>query len=222
MKILRKLSYIIIIAGVLLILYPKASEWFEDWQQQKLLKEAEQSFEQSAETAQNSADPDLRLKYAKVAQLLAEESALDEQSQLAADKGGSDVNEKAIALIEIDKIDVKLPVLEGATKANMRHAAVHLTETAPLGEIGNAAIAAHRAHTKGRLFNRLNEVKIGDTVSVKTKGQIYNYTVYDISIVEPTDVSVLEGNNKDRILTLITCDPLINPTHRLIVHAKLP
>ncbi|QWU16870.1 sortase A [Paenibacillus sophorae] len=219
---MRKLSYIIIIAGVLLILYPKTSEWLEDWQQQKLLKEAEQSFEQSAEKAQDSVDPDLRLKYAKVTQLLAEESALDEQSQLAEDKGGSDGDEKAIALIEIDKIDVKLPVLEGATKANMRHAAVHLTETAPLGEIGNAAIAAHRAHTKGRLFNRLNEVKIGDTISVKTKGKVYNYTVYDISIVEPTDVSVLEGSNKDRILTLITCDPLINPTHRLIVHAKLP
>nr|WP_025701702.1 class D sortase [Paenibacillus forsythiae] len=219
---MRKLSYIIIIAGILLILYPKGSEWFEDWQQQKLLKEAEQSFEQGAETAGNSIDPDLRLKYAKVTELLAEESAVDEQSRLSADQGSSDVGEKAIALIEIDAIDVKLPVLEGATKANMRHAAVHLTETAPLGQIGNAAIAAHRAHTKGRLFNRLNEVKVGDTISVKTKGKVYNYSVYDISIVNPTDVSVLAGNKKDRVLTLITCDPLINPTHRLIVHARLP
>ncbi|MFD1772399.1 class D sortase [Paenibacillus rhizophilus] len=219
---MRKLSYIIIIAGVLLLLYPKTSEWFEDWQQQKLLKEAEQNFEQGTDKAQTSVDPDLRLKYAKVTQLLAEESALGDQSGLPDDNGISDAGEKAIGLIEIGTIGVKLPVLEGATKANMRHSAVHLTETVPLGEVGNAAIAAHRAHTKGRLFNRLNEVKIGDAITVRTKGQVYNYTVYDILIVDPTDVSVLEGNNKDRILTLITCDPLINPTHRLIIHAKLP
>lgn len=111
--------------------------------------------------------------------------------------------------------------MEGATKANMKHAAAHMKETAPIGEIGNAAIAAHRSRTAGRLFNRLNEVKVGDTISVKTSDQEYEYEVYDISIVEPTDVSVLNGNKQDKILTLITCDPLVNPTHRLIIHAKI-
>ncbi|MNP46569.1 Sortase family protein [compost metagenome] len=96
-----------------------------------------------------------------------------------------------------------------------------MKETTPIGEIGNAAIAAHRARTTGRLFNRLNEVVIGDTITVKTSDQTYNYEVYDISVVLPSDVSVLDGNNKDKILTLITCDPLVDPTHRLIVHAKL-
>ncbi|MDU7477902.1 MAG: sortase, partial [Paenibacillus macerans] len=32
---------------------------------------------------------------------------------------------------------------------------------------------------------------------------------------------VLKPNGKDKILTLITCDPLKNPTHRLIVQAKM-
>ncbi|MNN67995.1 Sortase family protein [compost metagenome] len=103
----------------------------------------------------------------------------------------------------------------------MKHAAAHMKETAPLGEVGNAAIAAHRSRTTGRLFNRLNEVKIGDTISIKTSTEEYQYEVYDISIVEPTDVSVLNGDNTSKILTLITCDPLVNPTHRLIIHAKM-
>lgn len=220
---MRKLSYLLIIIGALVMLYPKASEWIEDWKQEKLLNEAVQSFEQSPDTnaPQTADDPDLRLKYAKVTELLADESALDEQEQLAEAEQSPAEDDKAIALIQIPSINVKLPVLEGATKANMRHAAVHMTETAPLGEIGNAAIAAHRAHTKGRLFNRLNEVEIGDTVTVQTKDHSYNYKVYEILVVEPTDISVLKGNGKDRMLTLITCDPLINPTHRLIIHAKL-
>lgn len=215
---MRKFSYMLILAGILIMLYPKANEWYNDWQQEKLLESAELS------TSESTPSPDLKSRYAEVTQLLAEESALDAQAQPQETEKPEpeiEVGGKVIALIEIDKIDLKLPVLEGATKANMKHAAAHMKETTPIGEIGNAAIAAHRARTTGRLFNRLNEVVIGDTITVKTSDQTYNYEVYDISVVLPSDVSVLDGNNKDKILTLITCDPLVDPTHRLIVHAKL-
>lgn len=200
------------------MLYPKASEWYNDRQQGKLLEEAEQVYSEIIPTA----EPDLKKPYAEVTQLLAEESAEEEQVQPSAEPSPEiEVGGKTIGIIQIDRIDLKLPVLEGATKTNMKHAAAHMKETAPLGAVGNAAIAAHRSRTAGRLFNRLDEVKIGDTVSIKTSTEEYQYEVYDISIVEPTDVSVLNGNDTDRILTLITCDPLINPTHRLIIHAKL-
>ncbi|WP_339800225.1 class D sortase [Paenibacillus sp. FSL R5-0744] len=215
---MRKFSYVLILAGILIMLYPKANEWYNDWQQDKLLESAELS------TSESTPPPDLKSRYAEVTQLLAEESALDAQAQPQETEKPEpeiEMGGKVIALIEIDKIDLKLPVLEGATKANMKHAAAHMKETTPIGEIGNAAIAAHRARTTGRLFNRLNEVVIGDTITVKTSDQTYNYEVYDISVVLPSDVSVLDGNNKDKILTLITCDPLVDPTHRLIVHAKL-
>lgn len=216
---MRKLSYLIILAGVLIMLYPKGSEWYNDRQQQKLLEEAEQAYSEIVPSASAPASSDLSKPYAEVTQLLAEESADEEPEPSAAPE--IEVGGKITAILQIDKIDLKLPVLEGATKANMKHAAAHMKETAPIGEIGNAAIAAHRARTAGRLFNRLNEVGKGDTITVLTSGEEYTYVVYDVSVVEPTDVSVLEGNGDDRILTLITCDPLVNPTHRLIIHAKL-
>lgn len=218
---MRKWSYLIILAGILVMLYPKASEWYEDWQQEKLLDEAEYSYSEVTPVPV-SAETDLTSKYAQVTQLL-DEGAQEEENEVPAAKKEPEiqVGGKVAALIEIDKIHLKLPVLEGATKANMKHAAAHMTETASIGDVGNAAIAAHRARTEGRLFNRLNEVAIGDVITVKTSKEEYNYKVYDITVVEPTDVSVLDGNGKDRMLTLITCDPLVNPTHRLIVHAKL-
>lgn len=217
---MRKWSYLIILAGILIMLYPKASEWYEDYQQEKLLEEAEHSYSEVTPVPV-SADTDLTSKYAQVTQLLDEGAQEEENEAPAKQEPEIQVGGKVTALIEMDKIHLKLPVLEGATKANMRHAAAHMTETAPIGEVGNAAIAAHRARTEGRLFNRLNEVAIGDIITVKTSKQDYKYKVYDITVVEPTDVSVLDGNGKDRMLTLITCDPLVNPTHRLIVHAKL-
>lgn len=48
---MRKLSYLIILAGVLIMLYPKGSEWYEDRQQQKLLEEAEQAYSDIAPSA---------------------------------------------------------------------------------------------------------------------------------------------------------------------------
>ncbi|MBW4085016.1 class D sortase [Paenibacillus sp. S150] len=217
---MRKFSYFIILAGILIMLYPKANEWYNDWQQQKLLEEAEQAYSETVPSP--SPQSDLRKPYAEVTQLLAEESSADEQAE-AAEQPAPEIQlgGKIIGIIQIDKINLKLPVLEGATKANMKHAAAHMKETAAIGEVGNAAIAAHRSRTAGRLFNRLNEVGIGDTISVQTSEQEYQYIVYDISIVEPTDISVLNGHNDDKMLTLITCDPLVNPTHRLIIHAKL-
>lgn len=218
---MRKFAYLIILAGVLVMLYPKASEWYNDRQQEKLLQEAEAAYSSMAPSS--SASPELAKPYAEVTELLAEEAEEEEPAVPAegGDKSEVKLGGKVIGIISIESIDVKLPILEGATKANMKHAAAHMKETAPLGGVGNAAIAAHRSRTAGRLFNRLGEMKIGDKVSVKTAETQFDYEVYDISIVEPTDVSVLNGNGEDRILTLITCDPLIDPTHRLIIHAKL-
>ncbi|OKP99867.1 class C sortase [Paenibacillus sp. P46E] len=219
MMFMRKFSYLIILAGILIMLYPKANEWYNDWQQQKLLEEAEQAFSESAPST--SPPSDLSKQYAEVTQLLAEESSGDQAEATEPPSPEIRLGGKITGIIQIDKINLKLPILEGATKANMKHAAAHMQETAAIGQVGNAAIAAHRSRTAGRLFNRLNEVAIGDSISVQTSGHDYRYVVYDISIVEPTDVSVLNGRGDDKILTLITCDPLVNPTHRLIIHAKL-
>lgn len=196
---MRKFSYLLILAGILIMLYPTANEWYNDRQQEKLLETAELS------TADSTPQPDLKSRYAEVTQLLAEESVLDAQAQPQPQETEKPepeiaVGGKVIALIEIDKIDLKLPVLEGATKANMKHAAAHMKETAPLGEIGNVAIAAHRARTTGRLFNRLNEVVVGDVITIKTSDQVFNYEVYDISVVDPVTSPFLTGMTRIRFL----------------------
>ncbi len=210
----KKWSYLLILLGIAVLLYPKASEWYADWQQERLLAQAEQS-EVAGSSAQNN---NLKNEYSRVNALLNEGAAADNNnsadSALTAAAQGD-----IIGIITIPVIDVKLPIVEGATRDNMRSAAVHISETNQLGAIGNFAVAAHRAHKYGRLFNRLNELKLGDTIQIEAQGRSYTYTVDKIHIVEPTDVSVLNANGKEQELTLVTCDPLINPTHRLIVHA---
>ncbi len=211
---MKKWSYLLIILGIAVLLYPKASEWYADWQQERLLAQAEKS----EESVSSTTPANLKNEYSRVNALLNEGSAADNSSIDSAALSAAAEGD-IIGIIRIPVIDVKLPILEGATRDNMRSSAVHISETNQLGTIGNFAVAAHRAHKYGRLFNRLNELKLGDTIQVEAQGNIYTYTVDQIHIVEPTDVSVLNANGKEQELTLVTCDPLINPTHRLIVHA---
>ncbi|MHA6483239.1 class D sortase [Paenibacillus sp. strain BS8-2] len=235
---MRKLiAYGLVLVGVLIIAYPKASEWYNDRQQEKLMAQWEisdtdetvgqvaqeqydgltnlfvQLDEEAEETGVGVADPS--------ESAIAATPTVPAQSATSAVSASTTTKAEPIATIRIPSIKLKLPVLEGATQKNMKSAAAHLKETAPIGEIGNAAIAAHRMRAKGKLFNRLNEVKVGDQVIVETRKGTFTYIVYELSIVEPTDVSVLNYNDRDKRLTLITCDPVVDPTHRLIVHAEM-
>ena len=128
---------------------------------------------------------------------------------------------KAVAILEIDKIDVKLPVAEGVDLATLKFALGHMPKTASLGSVGNAVVAGHRSHSFGTYFNRLDEVAIGDTIKVTTGGQTYTYEVYETRIVEPDDLSVLRGSSSHKVITLITCHPIYTSTHRLIVHGVI-
>lgn len=217
------LSYALIIFGILILLYPKATEWFDNNQQVKLMDQWEEA--SYDEIPQQQAQQ----QYEQLTDLFNEESAAVEQPASTPTEAPASIPASTpavqkitpIATIKIDKIKLKLPVVEGATQKNMKSAAAHLKETAALGQVGNPAIAGHRMRSKGKLFNRLGEVEAGDKIVVETMDQSYTYTVYKVSIVKPTDVSVLNYNNKDKLLTLITCDPIVNPTHRLIIHAKM-
>ncbi|MFC5468479.1 class D sortase [Cohnella suwonensis] len=213
--ILRKAPYALILLGLALLSYPYLREKYDDHRQNELLRK----LERPTSTAGAPVTP-LAVEYERLSGLLGQQPPEDEtvpSPPPAIDKQ----TEGALGVLTIEGIDVELPILEGATKANMKYASAHMTETAAIGQPGNAAIAAHRARTKGRLFNRLNEVKVGDRIRIDAGDRSYEYDVFRIKVVEPTDLSVLENEGDLAMLTLITCDPLVNPTHRLIVQAKL-
>ncbi|MDF2925275.1 MAG: hypothetical protein K0R57_4189 [Paenibacillaceae bacterium] len=235
---MRKLSYFIIFSGLVIMLFPTLRQWHDDWRQQRLLLQAEQALSAGASRQEEAA-----AAYDSLSRLFLQEAAAETIELEKAERESSPAviskeeppsdellaaaiqptvapKQPPIALISIDKINLRLPVLEGATQENMKSAAAHMKETTPLGEIGNAAIAGHRARGKGRLFNRLNELDAGDEIVLEMATGKITYTVYKVLRVDPSDVSVLNRNKVDSILTLITCDPVIDPVFRLIVQAK--
>ncbi|NLK88864.1 MAG: class D sortase, partial [Clostridiaceae bacterium] len=116
---------------------------------------------------------------------------------------------QAIGRITIPSISVKMPIAEGATLHNLRVAIGHYTNSPSAGEPGVAIYLGHRSYTYGRHFNRMDEVKIGETIIIETKTTRYTYEVDQIDVVEPDDL-LYEFNNptsEPRIM-LVTCTPV--------------
>jgi sortase A len=127
-----------------------------------------------------------------------------------------------LALLDIPRLDETTYVIAGVSVADLRKGPGHFPETALPGQLGNAAIAGHRT-TYGAPFARINELKLGDKVMVKTRsGQLYVYTVsVEPFVVSPSGVDVLADTPGRAELTLISCDPKYTARNRIVVHATL-
>jgi len=105
---------------------------------------------------------------------------------------------------------------------------IHYLPSSLPGQYGNVAIFGHS--TLPQLFNPkdyktvftyLPKLEVGDNVFIQINGGQYEYEVYDMYIVNPDEVSVLEQQFNDSILTLVTCVPPGTYLQRLVVKARL-
>ncbi len=123
--------------------------------------------------------------------------------------------------VKIPKINESLLLVEGVKSKDLKVGAGHMPGTAMPGEVGNCAIAGHRNYTFGSYFNRLDEVAVGDKITVQYGKKSFTYEVYEVLTVLPEDVWVINPIDDNTTLTLITCTPVRVATHRLIVHANI-
>jgi len=100
----------------------------------------------------------------------------------------------------------------------------HYSSTAPLGAVGNFAIAGHRT-TFGAPFGRIDELRVGDRIYVETKKGWFVYRFRNIEFVYPTQSDVLAQVPRetivaeDRILTMTSCHPKTSAAERVIAYS---
>jgi sortase A len=229
MKI-KAIACLLFCAGIGLMSYPKLSELYYSHQQSVLMEAWYESF-QAIDLPQDSADPaperlpaSDRVEPARPAtapdSVMDEpETALDAHPDQPARFKRSDNME---GMLRIDAIDLELPILKGVTEANLKTTVASIQGTGELGQTGNFAIAGHRNRKFGSIFNRLDELDVGDSIRVDNGRQQFEYIVTEKLYVKPEDVWVLQGNGRDREITLVTCHPIGKSTHRLIVKGKIP
>jgi sortase A len=241
---MRKWPALLILAGLLMVLWPSANHWIEDYNQHKLLDtwnmenvnnaaifnqfesvEVTMSnlthlFSQEQPYADSASDGNPTADIGPSTSVAAESVPNPAPTATPIRVSKAVKNQpKIVGILEIPDIDLKLPVLEGISSANLNIAAGHIPGTDVPGQLGNCVIAAHRSYTYGRMFNRLEQLNVGNEIHIRTTDTTFTFTVYEIKTVEPTDVSVLNRNKQQRILTLLTCTE--DGSQRLVLHAVL-
>lgn len=105
------------------------------------------------------------------------------------------------------------PVVEGVTAVDLTRGIGHYPSTAMPGEVGNVAVAAHRA-TNGEPFRDIDRLRAGDEVYVETRDTWYVYTLERDGILRPTDTWAIaavpgdpDARPTQRLITLTTCHP---------------
>jgi sortase A len=136
---------------------------------------------------------------------------------------------KGFAFLHIPRLGKNwtVPVVEGVDLPDLARGVGHYPDTARPGQIGNFAVAGHRA-TNGEPFATLDRMRAGDFVVAETRSRWFTYVVDRTEIVEPDSTWVLDpvpgkpgATPTQALLTLTTCNPRWASTQRLIVFGHL-
>lgn len=123
--------------------------------------------------------------------------------------------------LEIEKINVNLPVYFGDTLEILKNGVGHSSGSYFPGEGGSIV---YMGHNSKKMFRRFSELQIGDEVKVKTTYGEYNYKIYDMQLIKETELDKLPIQKDKEILMIYTCYPFNNvgyATQRYVVYAEL-
>jgi sortase A len=111
---------------------------------------------------------------------------------------------------------------------NVASYAVSWNQTsAQLGAVGNTVLTGHN-NIEGEVFRYLENLKIGDPITVYSGQQAFRYAVADKFIVQEVGVPYSQrlenakwiGPSPDERLTLMSCWPYTGDSHRIFIIAK--
>lgn len=123
--------------------------------------------------------------------------------------------------IQIDKIDVNLPVYYGDTLEILKKGVGHSSGSYFPGEGGSII---YMGHNSKNMFRRFSELQIGNEIKVTTTYGEYTYKIYDMKLIKETELDKLPIQREKEILMVYTCYPFNNigyATQRYVVYAEL-
>jgi sortase A len=121
--------------------------------------------------------------------------------------------------IQIPAIHIDAPVVQGDGWEQLKKGVAQHIGTADPGKTGNMVLSAHN-DIFGEIFRNLDQLKVGDQVTLFTNQRTYTYLVVDSKIVEPTDVEVMASTAQPTV-TLVSCYPYMVDNQRIVIVARL-
>lgn len=248
-KIEKMIAVLIFLSGLMIFVYPYATDLYVKHQSEKVME----AFEKDLERMKNTLSSDNLISDIRNGEV--DEQALSEEGRNLArlykdmqsynrrlvEEGQDELHDpfvyevpafdltqygfenNVIGIIEIEKMNVNMPLYLGASKGNMKKGAVVLSETSmPTGDKDtNMVVAAHRGYRGIRMFRDIQNMEYGDIIKITTPFDTLTYKVIEIKIVLPDEINEILIQKERSLVTLVTCHPYTKNTHRYLVVAEL-
>ncbi|HLR70720.1 MAG TPA: class C sortase [Pseudogracilibacillus sp.] len=215
----------VFITGFLIFFYPIVSNWLSTKDHYTVMSKHNEALEQMTEKEKDEE------------RVMAEQynSSITEASIPLDDPFAEDSEETVVTgyfnvlnigetmgSIEIPSINVNIPIYHGVSDDVLQQGIGHMSNSSlPIGGLGtHTALTGHRGLPSSKLFRDLDKVKEGELFFIHTLDETLAYEVDDIQIVLPNETNWLEMNENKDYATLITCEPYMINTHRLLVRGE--
>ncbi len=224
--LLTFVSVLILLAGVAMILYPTASDMLNGRVQSRVIVDYQDAVSQMASNDNAAVFAEAERYNAALCGIdypLGYYGSLGERGDILPYEDILNVDGSGIiGYITIDRIDVKLPVYHGTSDAVLNVAVGHLEGTSlPVGgKSTHCVLSAHRGLPGATLFSELDKLQEGDEFTITVLDRVLVYEVFNISVIEPSEVESLYVTEGEDLCTLLTCTPYGINTHRLLVTGR--
>lgn len=133
--------------------------------------------------------------------------------------------------IRINAIDLDLPISNPKTRdlealdVVLKDGPARYVDSALLGEKGNVLIFGHSSHLPVvhnqmyKAFNKIPDLKAGDSISIEGGGKEYLYSVTSVTKVDAEE-GIIDLSKSGKKLTIVTCDTLTGKSARFLLEAE--
>lgn len=128
----------------------------------------------------------------------------------------------AIGVVTYPSLGISLPVYHGTSDRVIRKGVGHMFGTSlPVGGPStHSLLTAHSGLPHAKLFTLLPDAKVGDQFRISVLGEEHYYEVRSTQTVLPDGVDFLEITEGEDWVTLFTCVPIGVNSHRFLVQAE--
>lgn len=235
-NLLNIILTLVLIVGLALLAYPSIASWWNSTRQSKAVEQYMTDLEE-IDYSEINASIESAKEYngyiARIGSIAWKFNASD------LEKYNKELNISGVGVmgyIEINSLDVTLPIYHGTDEAVLQQGIGHLEGTSlPVGakswdddkgmvtdpaDGSHCVVSGHRGLPSSRLFTDLDKMKEGDTFALNIYNNLLIYEVDQIRVVLPEDLSNLRLEKGQDYCTLVTCTPYGINSHRLLVRGR--
>lgn len=244
-KLLTMIAGLLFLIGAAIFFYPYAMDWYYDYHTDRVLasykEEMENLQKEAAEESSDALETDNQKAVSKISRRLDDlyeemvqynQEIYENRQQdledpffyesVSFDLTQYGLEDNLIGYLTIPAMELELPVYLGATTKNLAKGAAHLGQTSmPVGgENTNVVLAAHRGYRGIPMFREIEKLKQGDIVTFTTPFDTLTYQVTGMEIILPEDINKIRIQTGKDMLTLFTCHPYRENSHRYVVYCE--